>query len=335
MRPQVALPSLLVALLVAALVVVGCGGGGSGSSGESASQLIDQTFKSVNVKSGKLNLSFDADVKGVAQPVAITLTGPFVASTDQTKVPRFDFAAKITSSGKTTQLGAISTGDQGFVMYQGVAFKVPDTLFKQFVASYANVQKQASTNQSKTPSLLSLGIHPRNWIVDPKKAGTAQVGGVTTEHITAGLDTAKLLADVQTAASKTASVAGQSTTLSATDVDALKKSVKSATVDVYTGSDDHRLRRFVVDLQLTTGHVKVLLGFDDLDKPQAIKAPADAHSLSELTGALGGSTDSGSAAGAGSGSAAGSANQQYLTCVQAAGQDVAKLQDCAKFLSGG
>jgi hypothetical protein len=328
------LPCLLVALVLAALAVVGCG---SGTSDQSASQLIDQTFKDVNVKSGKLQLGVDADVKGVADPVAITLSGPFVASTDKAKVPEFDFAAKITSSGRTTNLGAISTGDAGFVMYEGVAFKVPDDLFKQFLASYANVQKQADTNESKTPSLLSLGIHPRDWITDPKKAGTETIGGVETEHITAGLDTAKLLADVQTAASKTATAAGQKATLSASDVDALKKSVKSATVDVYTGTDDHRLRRFVVDLQLTTGHVKVTLGFDDLDQPQDIKAPANPQSLSDLTDALGGSADSGSgsASGSGAGSAAGSANQQYLTCVQAAGKDVAKLQACAKFLSGG
>lgn len=328
------MPSLLVALLATALVAVGCGGGDSGSSNASAPQLIDQTFKDVSVKSGVLQLSLDADVKGVADPVAIKLSGPFVSSDDPSKVPSFDFEATITSGGKTTKLGAVSTGSAGYVKYQGVAFKVPDDLFRQLVANYAAVGKEADANKAKTPSLLSLGIHPGDWIVDPQKAGTEKVGGVQTEHITAGLDIAKLLADVQTAASKTASVAGQSATLSAADVDALRKSVKTATVDVYTGVDDHRLRRFVVDLQLTTGHVEVVLGFDDLDEPQEIKAPAGAHSLSELTDALGGTSNE-EGAGSGSGATPGTANEQYLSCVQSAGQDVAKLQACAKFLAGG
>jgi hypothetical protein len=45
------------------------------------------------------------------------------------------------------------------------------------------------------------------------------------------------------------------------------------------------------------------------------------------TGAGGSGSGSGSAGGATSG-----ANQKYLECVQAAGQDLAKVQACAKYL---
>jgi hypothetical protein len=334
MRPQVALPSLLVALLLAALVAVGCGGGGD--SGESASKLLDQTFSSKNpkIKSGNMALAFDADVKGVADPVRVKLKGPFVSSTSPDKLPRFDFTATLTSGGTTTQLGAVSTGDKGFLKYQGANYSVPDKLFKEFADRYTTSQKQSSANPAGTQSLLSLGIHPRAWLVDPKVAGDADVGGTATTHITADIDTAKLLADVQKGAAKASSVAGTTQSLTKTDVDQLAKSVKSAKVDIYTGKDDHRLRKFALDLQLTTGHVLISLEYDQMDEPQTIKAPADAQSLESLTGSLNGtgSSSSGSSTQAAPSTAGSGANQQYLTCVQQAGQDIAKVQACAKYL---
>lgn len=331
------MPSLLAAVLLAALTLVACGGGSgpAGGSDASASQLLDQTFgQNAKIRSGRITLAFDADVKDVAQPVAIRLNGPFQSSASKDQLPKFDFTVKLTSSGKTTELGAISTGDKGFLKYQGANYAVPDQLFKQFASRYADVQKQADSAKGSTPSLLSLGIHPRAWLVDPKKVGEADVGGTRTIHIAAGIDTAKLLADIQKAAAKASSVSNQAQSLSTADVTQLQKAIKSAHVDIYTGADDQRLRKFALDVRLTTGHVLLALQYDHLDEPQTIAAPANAQSLDGLTGALSGSGSGGSggtqttpAPSASSGS-----NGQYLDCVRKAGQDLAKVQTCNKYL---
>jgi hypothetical protein len=335
MRPQVALPSLIVALLLAALAVAGCGGGddASASADASPSQLLDQTFGAdARIKSGRLTLGFDAEVQGVGDPIVLKLSGPFQSSTSKDELPKFAFDLSVTTDGKTGEYGAVSTGDKGFLKYLGTDFAVPDQLFKQFADGYANVQTQADADRGATPSLKSLGIDPRAWLTDPQRAGEAKVGDTETIHLTAGIDTAKLLADVQKAAAKAGSVSGQARQLSAADVDQLGKAVKSASVDVYTGKQDTRLRKFVLDLQLTTGHVVITLQYDDLDAPQDIQAPANAQSLAGLTGALSGA---GSSSGGGQSTTpapSGGANARYLGCVERAGQDIAKIQACAKYL---
>ena len=96
----------------------------------------------------------------------------------------------------------------------------------------------------------------------------------------------------------------------------------------------------MLDLQLTTGHVALTLQFDELNEPQDITAPADAKSITGLLGALG--AGSGSDKGTGvvppvtttpsTTTPSGSSNQRYLDCVQAAGNDIAKVQDCARYL---
>jgi len=342
MRLQVALPSLLVALLLAALAVAGCGGGGDGG-GDAASaspaELLNATFGGdTQIRSGKLTLALDADVQAVARPVAFQLSGPFQSSESKTALPKFSFELAVTSDGATQRIGATSTGDKGFLSYNGVDYAVPDDLFRQFADGYRR-SAQESGKQAATPSLKSLGIDPLQWLTDPRKAGEADVGGTKTVHLTAGIDVPKLLGDVRTAAGKVGSASGQAQQLSQADVQALAKSVKSAKVDIYTGADDEKLRKFVLDLQLTTGHVKLTLQFDDLNEPQDITAPADAKSITGLLSALGAGSTPGSGAGATPPSATspstttpGAPNQRYLDCVQAAGNDIAKAQDCARYL---
>jgi hypothetical protein len=324
MRPQVALP-FLVALLAAALLAVGCGGGGGGSD-ESAAELVQQTFGSnAKVKTGRLTVALDAQVESIPDPVVLKLSGPFESATSADQIPRFDLSLTATSSGQTQTFGATSTGDKGFLRFQGVQYAVPDTLWKQFTERYAAVQKQADSQKQGAPTLKALGIDPRAWLTDPKKAGEAKVGDTDTIHITAGIDVAKLLTDVQRLAGQAGSLSGGAQQFSEADRAELQKSVRSATFDLYTGKDDKRLRKAVLDLQLTTGHVELLLQYDDLDQPQDIKAPANAKSLDGLGSALQGG-------GGGAQAAPGATNERYLQCVQDAGQDIAKYQACAKYL---
>src|SRR4051812_47551738 len=99
MRLQYRLLTLLTASLVTvlALAAAGCGGGGGGGiEDESATQILQDTFRSQGkIHSGRLTVGVDADLKGVQGvngPVALKLSGPFESSDQDGTLPKFAFA---------------------------------------------------------------------------------------------------------------------------------------------------------------------------------------------------------------------------------------------------
>ncbi len=130
--------------------------------------------------------------------------------------------------------------------------------------------------------------------------------GDPTIHLTANVDIPAFLADVTKLSQASGSLGLGSTVpgagggaLSSTVIDELGKSVKSAHVDIYTGKDDHLLRRLEVTATITgtpqteallgglkTAEVKVKLEFSDLNQPQNISAPPNPESPSQLLPAL-------------------------------------------------
>ncbi len=122
--------------------------------------------------------------------------------------------------------------------------------------------------------------------------------------------------------------------------------MKKADLDVWTGKADHALRRIRVavtfdvpeDLRGAGGRPqKGTIGLDlaigGLNQPQAIGAPADPRPVGELTAALQQVLGQAQAQGQGAAGGAGSSSQpKYDACVQAAGADLAKAQQCAPLL---
>src|SRR4051794_41344159 len=159
----------LFALLLCAFVLplAGCG-----SDDESVDSLLKQTFASdKSVKSGRLNAQLDANVQGIQGldgPVRLRLSGPF-ESGGAKEMPRFDFTLGLTAGGQTFTAGGVSTGDKGFVRFQGQAYAVSDQLFNQFKNGYLNASKQSDKKKDSAPSLGALGIDPRRWLIDAKK----------------------------------------------------------------------------------------------------------------------------------------------------------------------
>jgi hypothetical protein len=111
---------------------------------------------------------------------------------------------------------------------------------------------------------------------------------------------------------------------------------------------------------IRSAQIGITLGYTQLNRPQAIVAPTNVRPFGEFTtklrtflaaqgagatasnsgsGASGGSSASATASNSGSGASGGSSggaassgNQTYIQCIQAAGQDVDKLQQCASLL---
>jgi hypothetical protein len=361
---------LLVALLTLVLTATGiaaCGGGGNASSSGDASALLKDTFGANHpIKSGKLDLALDLDVKGLprlSQPIAIRLNGPF-QSNGPGKLPNFAFALDLASGSNPVSLGAISTGTNGYLSIEGQQFAMGSDLYASFKKGYADSQSK-SDNKTATPSLQALGIRPMRWLRNPHEAGTEDVGGTTTTHLTSDVDVHQLLADVSTLLSKAKAlnIAGATTPLSAsltpTERAAIERSVKTAAVDLWTGKDDRTLRKLALNVTLDvpqgerdalgglrSGRIGFQFTIADLNAPQTITAPKGARPISELQKALqqlagsasAGSSSSGSSGSSGSGGTttdpapSSGPQKQYLDCVQKAGTDVAQIQQCAALL---
>jgi hypothetical protein len=359
----------LTALLVACTALVACGGGDGGGGGDGASAdtdvntLLDKTFSGdKKVEKGKIDLSLNVDVSGdqsVSGPISVRLSGPFETQGDQ-KLPKFALSVEAQGQGQNIKAGATSTGDKGFVSFNGQDYALSDQVFQQFKDGYEQAQQQAAKNNGKQPTLASLGLNPREWLTDPKNAGEGKVGDTDVIRITAGLDMSKFLDDVNKALEQVGSLGVSSSQVPSKITPEQKQQVMDAVQDVQveidTGKDDTILRRMKVDLTAkdTTGgsNGSAKVSFDlqllDLGESQDFPEPSNPKPFDQLLsqlgglgglGALGGGTGSSSS---GSGSSSGSSGsgassqenlQKYSKCLEDAGQDLDKAQKCADLLA--
>jgi hypothetical protein len=336
---------LVLLLLLPAGLLTACGGEDRPSTPQG---VLQDTFGEDHpIRSGDLRLGLDLDLQGVQGlegPVRVALRGPF-QTTGERSLPKFAFTLDLGAGGQTLRAGAISTGDRGFVTFQGQAFELPAENLEQLKRGYAQSQSQRGSTGPQGPSFGSLGIRPLTWLTDPKDAGTEDVGGTATRHVTAGVDVPRLLTDVSRLLDRAEGLqiegAGEVPGgLTAAQRRQITDAVRRARLDVWSGKDDGTLRRLrlVVDLDgKPSGRIALDVTIAGLNSDQDVQAPEGARPLSELTGAAGlpglGGDAAGSGGATGAAGAAAQAPQAYLDCVGRAGQDVARLQDCARFLT--
>ena len=361
--PRAAVPSRLrrcLLLLVLPLLAVGCGSSGGGDA--STPTLLKDTFSSnKTVKSGKLDVALGVDAQGLPSltaPVAFKLAGPF-SSVGAGKLPKFDFDLDIAAGGQTIQAGAVSLGDTGYLKFGGKTYSVGKALFDQFKSGYEKSQAQSKSSSGST--FKALGVDPSRWLTGARQVGKTDVGGTQTFHITSGVDVPRFLADINQLLSKAKNLGGSTTEgvqgLSPQVQSTIERSVKDAKVDIYTGVDDHALRRLALSVSLAvpkdaqkqagglkSGDLRFDLTIADLNKDQTIAAPADALPFSELQAqiaALQGASSGQQAqspppTNSGTGTLpSGGASSKYLQCVQKAGTDIAQVQKCASLVNGG
>jgi hypothetical protein len=353
---------VLALLPVIGLLVAGCGGGGGGGDGGDADALLRETFNAQkSVRSGRLDLRMDVDVRGVeglGGPLAIHLTGPFDNGAEGA-IPKFDFDLDLKAGGTRLRAGTVSDGRKGYLRLQGRAYTLSDELFKQL----APPRKDGARGGASGPTLSGLGIDPRRWLRDPRTEGEEQVGGAATIHIAGDIDVSRFLGDLDKLLGRTGGLglpgAGAAGTLTETQRELLSRSIKSAKADIWTGKQDKAMRRFSVlvrfdpakgkDAKGQPGTLRFDLTVADLNGRQAIGPPADPRPLSELTAALallvsrqakaaGDGAGTGASGGAGASGAANSsasgrpATSRYDACLADAGTDLAKVQRCAALL---
>jgi hypothetical protein len=297
--------SVLAALCTA---LVACG---SSSSSESPQQVIDKTFGSDHGKitSADLNLSIKGSAAGPkGGTLDASLSGPF-ESQGTGKVPKFAIQVSVDansqSSGKKTnfQGGLTSTGDAAFVNYKGSDYSVPSAIFDQIKTAYEqSAGKQSQNQQSAGAIFKQLGINnPKDLLTNLKDEGDTSVDGTSTSHISGDLDVNKLIDDLKSASTGASALGALGASVpklpSPAQLDQIKSAIKTAHFDLYSGKDDHILRRLTVTLSIVpppaqaNGVNKVDVTFDvtlgKVNQSQTITAPSGAKPLSALFSQLG------------------------------------------------
>jgi hypothetical protein len=327
----------LAALVAMAFAFVACGGGGNGG-GEDPQKVLDETFSTkTKLESANVDAKFSIDVEGNnGGHFEASVTGPI--DSHGPGIPKFDLTAKLSGEGGGQSIdfegGVISTGDAGYVSYGGTDYKLDSQVFGFLKQIIENAQQQPAQKQAGVPQI-------KSFLTNLSDEGTDDVEGTETNHISGDVDVQKLVDVLKPFAQRAGSLGAAGAQVpSPAELDQLTKVLKNASFDLYSGTDDHLLRRLTLnfDLQQLGGSGKATIALDvslgSVNEPQTIEAPSSSKPLSDLLqqfgignlgslglpGALPGPGGSG-----GAGSAAPSAGQ--INCLQQA-KTPAELQKC-------
>ncbi len=262
----------------------------------SAQELLDQTFGSgaEAIDNGRLNVAFQLDPKGLLAlggPIKLTLDGPFAAPRGG-RLPQFDVDFDATLGGQGFDGTVLSTGRAAFVRLDGTDYKVD----REFVTALRKGLGDVAT--SKQPGLRALGIDPLRWVSGARERGTARIAGVQTTRISANVAVARLLEDIDRLLTKAGGAgSGAGGLLSPQTRKQIADAVKTARVDIWTGTDDKILRQLAVRISfafedgekpiqgLDGGKINLRLRLSDVNQTKvAVQAPAAARPLADLTG---------------------------------------------------
>lgn len=288
----------LLALVLVALAAISLAACGDDSS--KAKALLKQTFSGGHhVRSGNLTVSLNLTAQGSSSlrgPISVTLTGPF-QSQGGTQIPKFDLTAAVNAQGQNISAGAVSTGDQGFVKFQGTNYVVPANVFDQFKTSYVQTRQRNQSSQQTKNGFKKLGIDPLDWLKNPKIVGNEAVAGVQTIHIKSQIDVSKFVDDISRLVKNAGSLGVPnanrlpSNGLTAAQKKKLVSAIKKSEFDVWTGKDDKILRKFQANVSAASNGKSSDFTFAvqiaNLDQPQTVSAPTSTKPLSQLTSQLG------------------------------------------------
>jgi hypothetical protein len=358
----------LVAVASSSVGLAACGGtGDSSSAGNAASSsdaqtLLVSTFKpsedGSKIKSGAIEITLSGKMTGATAFDGSASAKIAIDEGKDGELPDFKADVAVDAKQKSGQnfklnAGGTYTGGRFYVSYDGENYDVGEEISRRAVTSMKQAVKQSGSGDQQQ-LIGKLGLNPETWLIDPKVEGDEQIGGVDTYKISGSVDIKKLVPDVLQAARKAQSLTGTNAatrkvpTITDAQLSEVAKQMKQVDVTMWTGKDDKILRQLKVDLKLNdakgndalSGSLQLTL--TGVNEPQKISAPSDTKPITELMPKLGGLFTAASgltgAASSGSGSMGSSAgstavSEAYVQCVNAAGTDPAKLNDCQSTLA--
>jgi hypothetical protein len=298
-RPTTRRLAALGLSVLGALAIAACGGSGHRSASARASTpgvLLSKSLRATGaIESGHIDLALALTLNGDAAlggtPLSLDVAGPF--QRDSAGHLATDLTITLTAASKTRTFGLDIVDGKLYAGVGGTFYELP--------ANVLHMPEGATGASGATGLFASLGIHPRTWLTDPHDAGSATVGGVDTDHFTAGVDAQKLFSDLsglvtqRLSGATGASGASGSASRIASELQLVASAITSAQLDVYTGIADHMVRRVhvVVDFKVPSvassfvgGITGGSLDFDatltQLNAPQTITAPANAQPFSAI-----------------------------------------------------
>lgn len=290
---------LLVSILAHVALVstfVACGGGGGGGGGEDPQKILGQTFSGhPSIKSGNLDLKLAVDVKqhgNEGGSVNAEISGPF-ENPGAGEVPKFAFDVSgifhnFNSAAESPDShfggGLISTGD---AMYIALTRKGGGLFGGLFQGNFELQQSQFALLKGAVLTIPESG----SLLTNLSNEGDADVDGTPTTHISGDLNVDKAPAVVGFLHSHAAGLryVGAPSPLPGDSeiIAGLNRLIDRAQVDVYSGKQDHVLRRLTIHLSLNgvsveTVDVTLDAKLSDLNKPESIEAPPNPKPFSEL-----------------------------------------------------
>jgi hypothetical protein len=323
--------------------IAGCGGGDS-SSDEDPQTVLDETFNNdTKVSSGDLTLSASVNAEGSqGGEFQASLSGPFQGDPeDPNALPQLDWTGSVSGSGAGQTVdysaGLTITDDNAYVTWQDQPYEVGADQFAQIkdqVAQQADATGASPTSfaegckqaiEQAGGDAAACDIDFESWLTNLTNEGDADVGGTDTTHISGDADVTKMLSDIGNIASSIPS-ASQSG-FDPSQLSLASGAIKDASIDVYSGTDDHVLRKLEANVTVDPAALgapsdqigEITISFsveiDGLNEDQTISAPDGAKPLSDLIGSSG--LDLGALGGLG-GSTGGTSDGggKYLDCIQ-------------------
>ena len=273
-----------VALLLAAGVL------GSGCGAGDASVLEDTADNLAKVRSGELHMAMTASAgaEGDGRPVGFDVTGPFSVASAAGELPlaRLRHTRLVGKALEPTTF--VSTGQRAFLEVGGKAYELPPNEVEAIRA------KQAPNGGGAGLQRLELA----KWMVDPRVGDGGRLDGVAVQRVTGAVDVVKALNDIVAVAADVGPAPDEELRpVDPAGADRVKRAVRSSTLEVITGQDDHLLRRLRLDVTFAAGDLEGLqealgplagtsLHFEvdltGLNRKVEVAAPAEVRPFSEL-----------------------------------------------------
>jgi hypothetical protein len=253
-------------LAAAVLTLTGCGSG-------EATSVLSRTASSLDkIKSGTLAFDLLVTPRGGqgGPPFGFKLAGPF-ATTGST-LPRTRVRYTQIANGKSETVTLVSTGAKGFITVDGKTYELP-------ASRLAPLRSATAVFGGKGGSLPL-----DDWIRDAEVSDGGDVGGADTEHVHGNLDISRAVADL-------GSLASSAPALNERERKQLEDSTRKATIDVWSGKEDHLLRKLVIDVDLglevpadlraalgnlVGARLQLTLAVSNPNRPVTVRAPASA-----------------------------------------------------------
>jgi hypothetical protein len=378
LKREPALTSMRTVLAICALAlpipaaVAGCGGGDD--KGEDPQQVLDETFNNdTKVSSGVIDITANVSA-GDQGSFDFELKGPFQGdANDPTALPQLDWTATASGQGAGQSIDfsgqLVVTDDNAYIVYNGTTYEVGTDTFNQFKSQFEKAAGQAGASQSSTQSFSdnckaavaqaggdtsACDIDFASWLTNLSNDGTSDIEGTSTTHISGDANISQIVSDLLDIAKATGG-AGAASQIPQAQLDQVEQAISDAHIDVYSGEDDHVIRK--LDLSLSAdpsaigGVAAAAVGSVDVDfavtlsgvnEDQSVSAPAGpTQPLSDLFqglggaglpfGSLGSGSGSGSGLGGSSSSGGSASSQKYLDCISKA-TSTADQQKCLALL---